>query len=127
MTQTDGSGGTGRLKPVVAHETRVFLLGDDGSVQPIAHCRYVAVVRGEAVAREFAGRRFLLVDWYLHLIDGRPEAVVNETCSWVVFDAQGWLDLRAAHAIDAEAVPRKAQWAQVRALVFDDALQPRLA
>ena len=49
---------------------------------------------------------------------GELEAVVNETCSWLVFDAQGLLDLHVAGAIDAEATPTEAQWSQIRALVF---------
>ena len=80
----------------------------------------MALVRGEAAAAEFAGHRFILVDWYLRLACGQPEAVVNETCSWLVFDAQGLPDLHAAGAIDAEAAPTEAQWAQIRALVFGD-------
>ena len=49
----------------------------------------------------------------------RPsEAIVNETCSWLVFDAQGSIDPHAAHAIDAAAVPTEAQWAKVCARVF---------
>jgi hypothetical protein len=102
----------------MAHETRLFLLGDDGSVQPLEHDRYVALVHGEANASEFAGRRFILIDWYLRLVDGRRQAVVNETCSWVVFDAQGRLDLHAALAINADAAPSEAQWTQVRVQVF---------
>jgi hypothetical protein len=103
-----------------AHESRLFLLDQD-KVQPLAHHRYVALARGEAAAAEFAHRRFILVDWYLRLDCGQPEAVVNETCSWLVFDAQGLLDPHKAHAIDAEATPTQAQWAQVRSLVFGDA------
>ena len=102
------------------HESRLFLL-DDNAVRPLAHERYVALVRGEAAAGEFAGHRFILVDWYLRLDCGQPEAVVNETCSWLVFDAEGLLDPHAAHAIDAAAVPTEAQWMRVRALVFGDA------
>ena len=102
----------------VDHETRLFLLGEGSSVQPLAHDRYVALARNETVLPEFAGRRFILVDWYLRIVGGQPEAVVNETCSWLVFDAQGRLDLHAALAIQEEAAPREAQWAQVRALVF---------
>ena len=102
------------------HESRLFLL-DQNKVQPLARDRYVALARGEAAAAEFAGHRFILVDWYLRLACGQPEAVVNETCSWLVFDAQGLLDLHAAHAIDAEPAPAEDQWAQVRALVFSDA------
>ncbi|MEO5660721.1 MAG: hypothetical protein ABIQ90_13145, partial [Polaromonas sp.] len=103
----------------VPHESRLFLL-DENEVQPLAHDRYVALARGETTAGEFADRRFILVDWYLRLDCGQPEAVVNETCSWLAFDAQGSLDLHAAHAIDAEATPTEAQWAQVRTLVFED-------
>jgi len=102
------------------HESRVFLLGDN-DVRPLAHDRYVALVRGEVTAAEFAGHRFILVDWYLRLACGQPEAIVNETCSWLVFDAQGAVDSHAAHAIDAVAAPTEAQWATLRALVFSNA------
>ena len=102
------------------HKSRLFLL-DGNTVLPLAHERYVALARGEAPATEFAGRRFILVDWYLRVDCGKADAVVNETCSWLVFDAQGWLDPHAAHTIDAEAAPTEAQWAQVRALVFGGA------
>jgi hypothetical protein len=78
----------------------------------------VSLVRGEAAAAEFAGGRFILVDWYLRLAGGRPQAVVNETCSWLLFDAQGVPDLHAGLAVDAEAAPTEAQWDQIRELVF---------
>ena len=102
------------------HQSRVFLIGDSG-VQPLDHDRYVALVRGEATAPEFVGHRFILVDWYLRLACGQPEAIVNETCSWLVFDAQGAVDPHLAHAIDAVAAPTEAQWATLRALVFGNA------
>ena len=124
--QVDGPEGWLATNCVPApHETRLFLL-DDNVVQPLAHDRYVALARGEAAAAEFANRRFILVDWYLRLACGQPEAIVNETCSWLVFDAQGSLDLHAAHAIDAAAAPTEAQWVQVRALVFG-AASPKLS
>ena len=107
-----------RLDAAVDHETRLFLLGEGSSVQPLAHDRYVALARNETVLPEFAGRRFILVDWYLRIVGGHALDVVNETCAWLVFDAQGRLDLHAALAIHEEAAPREAQWAQVRALVF---------
>lgn len=106
------------------HQSRLFLL-DGNEVLPLDNARYVALARREAAAGEFAGHHFILVDWYLRLACGQPEAVVNETCSWLVFDAQGLLDVHAAHEIDAEAAPTEAQWAQVRALVFGDAV-PKL-
>ncbi|ABM39766.1 hypothetical protein [Polaromonas naphthalenivorans] len=105
----------------VQHESRLFLLDDD-AVQALDHERYVALARGEAPAGEFADRRFILVDWYLRLACSQPEAVVNETCSWLVFDANGWLDPLAAHTINVPASPTEAQWAQIRALVFGDAV-----
>ena len=98
----------------------MFLLVDSG-VRPLALDRYVALVRDEATAPEFAGHRFILVDWYLRLACGQPEAIVNETCGWLVFDAQGAVDPHAAHAIDAVAAPTEAQWAKLRALVFGNA------
>ena len=52
---------------------------------------------------------------------GQPEAVVNETCSWLVFDARGAIDPQAAHAINVPAVPTEAQWAKLRELVFGNA------
>jgi len=104
-----------------AHESRLFLL-DGNAVQPLAADRYVALARGEAAAAEFAGRRFILVDWYLRLACGRPEAIVAETCSWLVFDARGSLDVNAAQANDAVATPTEAQWGQVRALMFGAAV-----
>ena len=95
---------------VVEHETRLFLAGGDGSVTAIDRQRYVALVRGEAAAAEFAGGTFILVDWYLRLAGGRPQAVANETCSWLVFDAQGVPDLQRGLAVDAEAAPTQHQW-----------------
>jgi hypothetical protein len=101
------------------HESRVFLIDED-TVQELDHAHYVALARIEAAATKLAGHRFILVDWYLRLDCGQAEAVVNETCSWLVFDAEGWMDPHAAHAIDAPAAPTEAQWAQVRALVFGE-------
>ncbi len=67
---------------------------------PLEHDFYLALVRGKSTAPKFAGRRFMLVDWYLRLVCCQPETVVNETCSWLVFDAEGRLDFNAAHEID---------------------------
>lgn len=104
--------------PAVTHESRVFLLDAEGGVRPIDHDRYVALARGETAAHEFAGRRLILVDWYVRLVAGQPEAVVGETCSWVVFDVRGSLDPHAAHGITGRAAPSEAQWLQVRFIVF---------
>jgi hypothetical protein len=60
------------------HESRLFLL-EDNTVQELARARYVALARAEAAAAEFAGHRFILVDWYLRLHGGQAEVVVNET------------------------------------------------
>jgi hypothetical protein len=100
------------------YESRLFLL-DESGVQLLEHDRYVALVRGEVAAREFAGHRFILVDWYLRLACDQPEIVVNETCSWLVFDTQGLLDASAAHTIDDKATPTEIQWMQIRSLVFN--------
>ena len=101
-----------------AHETRLFVLDTDSRATPLAHARYVALVRQQTSAPEFAGRGLMLVDWYLRRAAHGPEAVVNETCSWLVFDAAGRLDLHAAQAITAPALPNETQWAHIRAQVF---------
>ena len=101
-----------------AHETRLFVLDTDNRATLLAHARYVALVRQQASAPEFAGRSLMLVDWYLRLAAHGPEAVVNETCSWLVFDASGRLDLHAAQAITAPALPNETQWTHIRAQVF---------
>ena len=105
---------------VAEHESRLFLL-DGNEVQPLALERYVALARGEKVSAELVGRRLILVDWYLRTACGLPEAVVNETCSWIVFDTQGLLDLKAIHAIEDAAIPTEAQWVKIRAWVFGHA------
>ncbi len=118
MMPTTSKGGPGYSEAAVNHETRLFLLGEGGSVEPLAHGRYVALARHATTAPEFAGRRFILVDWYLRVVGSQPQNVVNETCTWVVFDSKGRLDLHAALAIDAAAAPNEEQWTQVRAFVF---------
>jgi len=106
---------------IVQHETRLFLIEED-TVKPLAHDYYLALVRGKSTAPEFASRCFILVDWYLRLVCCQPETVVNETCSWLVFDAQGRVDFNAAHEIDVETLPTEAHWAQLKELVFGAAV-----
>ena len=110
MMPTTPDGESAHLEAAVDHETRLFLLGEGSSVQPLAHDRYVALARNEIVLPEFAGRRFILVDWYLRVVNGQVQDVVNETCSWLVFDAQDRLDRHAALAIHEEATPRTRLW-----------------
>ncbi|MDZ7653308.1 MAG: hypothetical protein U5L03_12560 [Burkholderiaceae bacterium] len=105
----------------IAHETRLFLVDGAGGVHALDQHRYAALARGETHAPELAGQRFVLVDWYLRLVGGRPEAAVSETCSWIVFDERGAVDLHAALVIDAEAAPTEAQWARIRELAFGPA------
>lgn len=66
-----------RNEPAAAHETRLFLVDGEGRVWPVAHDRYVALVRTQATAPEFSGRRFILVDWYLRLSGSKPQAVLQ--------------------------------------------------
>ena len=102
---------------VVQHETRLFLI-EENTVMPLEHDLYLALVRGKSTAPEFAGRRFILVDWYLRLVCCQPETVVNETCSWLVFDAEGRLDFNAEHEIDVETAPTEAHREQLKELLF---------
>ena len=56
MMLTSPEDESGHTKAAVDHETRLFLLGEDSSVQPLAHDRYVALARNETAMPEFAGR-----------------------------------------------------------------------
>jgi hypothetical protein len=103
---------------ITQHQTRLFLLDASGGVQPLERDWYVTLARGESTAAELAGRSFVLVDWYLRLSRGCPAAVVNETCSWLVFDMDGRVDVHAGLAIDARPAPTEQQWEQIRSLVF---------
>ena len=77
------------------HESRLFLLNDN-EPQLQTHDGYVALVRGEGAAAEFADHHFILVEWCLVLACGQPEAGV----------------------IDTEAAPAEAQCAQTRAVMM---------
>lgn len=68
---------------------------------------------GKAAAPEFAGRRGRLADWYMRMEGAAAGEAVNETYSWLVFDAKGRLDLPAAHAIEADALPSERERIQV--------------
>jgi hypothetical protein len=46
---------------------------------------------------------------------------VNETCSWLVFDANGLPDLAAGLAMQGKPEPGEEQWRQLRATVFGEA------
>jgi hypothetical protein len=109
----------------VTHETRLFLTAGAAGVQELNQHLYAALARGETQAPALAGQRFVLVDWYVRLVGGRPESVVSETCSWIVFDQRGAMDLHAALANDAVAAPTEAQWARIRELVFGPATPAR--
>jgi hypothetical protein len=73
----------------VTHETRLFLAAGAAGVQELNQHLCAALARGETQAPALAGQRFVLVDWYVRLVGGRPEVVVSETRSWIVFDQRG--------------------------------------
>jgi nucleotide-binding universal stress UspA family protein len=72
---------------------------------------------GKAAAPEFAGRRGRLADWYMRMEGAAAGEAVNETYSWLVFDAKGRLDLPAAHAIEADALPSERERERIQVLV----------
>ncbi len=118
MTATAHTSENDGPDPAITHESLVFLMDVNGCVRPIDHERYVALARGETSAPDLAGRRLILVDWYVRFFGGRPDSVVNESCSWVVFDSRGFMDVHGARSIAAAATPNELQWAQVRDLAF---------
>lgn len=102
-----------------AYASYVFLLDENGGVHPLPHGLYVALARAEAASEALAGRRFRLVDWYVRMQHGAPQAVVNETCTEVVFDTQGRLDVRARPESGiASAWPSADERRRMHAMVF---------
>lgn len=66
-----------------------FLLDDAGTVHPLPHHVYLALVRGEAAVPEFAGKTLRLAEWYVRLQAAAPETVVNETYVPLTIDPKG--------------------------------------
>lgn len=92
------------LPPASArHASYAFLLDDAGGVHPLPHRVYVALVRGEAAAPQFAGRTLRLAEWYLRLHDDEPATVVNETYALLTIDRDGRADWAATPAFDPDA------------------------
>lgn len=128
------SGGVTGSEADYAYASYVFLLGDDGHVQPLPHALYVALVRGQALAPSLAGRTLRMADWYVRLKLGEPDTVANETYSLVRFDPKGRVDWTgspvtpSAHAphSDVPTVQEDAGWPtasereRMRELLFAD-------
>lgn len=123
------------LPPVPArHASYVFLLNGQGEVHPLPHALYVALVRGEAAAPDFAGQTLRFAEWYVRLKDGEPETVVNETYGLVTFDGQGRVDWPATPAFhphrpgalkapEESALPTAAERERMRARLFAPAAE----
>ena len=101
----------------VGHASYVFLLDEDSGVHPVPHALYVALARGEATAPALAGQTLRLADWYVRLKEGEPDSVANETCSLVLFDAQGRVEQTRTPTEDA-AWPTVAERVRMRELLF---------
>jgi hypothetical protein len=78
--------------PPLDHTTYVALLDDLEGVHLLPHALYVALVRGDGEAPDFAGRTMTLADWYVRLKDRALDIVVNETYTPITFNAKGKVD-----------------------------------
>lgn len=114
-----------------AHASYVFLLGGRGGVHPLPHTLYVALIKDDATAPEFAGQTMRVSDWYVRLEAGAPVAVVNETHGLITFDAQGrvnWQATPSFHphrdsarlASESTALPRPEERERMRRLIFGE-------
>lgn len=84
------------LPPVSAHyASYVFLLDEQGAIHPVPHRLYLALIRGEAVTPQFAGKTLRLAEWYVRLEQSEPDTVVNETYALLTFDGEGRVDWTA--------------------------------
>lgn len=106
--------------PPTHHASYVFLLDADGTVHPLPHRVYVALVRGEAATPQFAGQTLRLAEWYVRLQAHEPETVVNETYAMVRFDAEGRVDWAASPGADETAAwPSADERARMQAMLFE--------
>lgn len=112
-----------RLSLQPHHRSYQFLITPEG-VQPVPHDYYVDLVRGKSTSREVAGRTLRLADWYVRMEDDVPQLVVNETYSWLVFDAAGRVDLHAARDIEASPLPTQAERDEIERSLFAVPVRP---
>ena len=106
--------------PPTHHASYVFLLDDRGTVHPLPHRVYVALVRGEAATPQFAGQTLRLAEWYVRLQAHVPETVVNETYVRVSFDAEGRVDWAASPGADETAAwPSADERTRMQATLFE--------
>ncbi len=123
---------TDKIDTDAEHASYVFLLDELSGVHSVPHELYVALVRAQASAPALAGRTLRLADWYVHLKDGAPDTVINETNGVIRFDAQGQVDrttgsVEYPHFSDVATVgdsagwPTEAERERMRALLFDAA------
>lgn len=98
------------------HASYIFLLDEAGTVHPVPHALYVALVRHEAAAPTLANQTLRLADWYVRLKDGEPDAVVSETYGMYRIDAHGRVEVLAVPA-DA-GWPTPAERERMKALLF---------
>lgn len=75
------------------HQSRIFFIVDDDTVQELPQALYVQVVRGKMLMPTHAGREVRTADWYVRKDDSDEIVVVNETYSTLAFDSQGRIDL----------------------------------
>jgi hypothetical protein len=111
------------LPPVAAqHASYAFLLDEHGTVHPLPHRVYVALVRGEAAAPQFAGRTLRLAEWYVRLQADEPKSVVNETYALLAIDREGRADWTAtpgpAEAAQSAALPSATERDRMQAVLF---------
>ena len=116
----DASGQSGCLPEMEqgaehAYASYVFVLSEDGTVHPVPHALYVALVRGQALAGTLAGQTLRLADWYVRMKNGTPDTVVNETYIQIRFDSDGrvdWTMTPPAHPLpaDPDSAPNNTSW-----------------
>jgi small redox-active disulfide protein 2 len=85
-----------RAAPGAEHASHVFLLGEDGEIEPLPHRLYVSLACGQTSAPALAGRSLRVADLYVRMKDGEPESIVNESYRVLHFDCLGRANTVAA-------------------------------
>ncbi len=96
----------------------VIVLDEENGVHPVPHALYVALARGQALAKTLAGETLRLADWYVRMKNGAPDTVVNETYTQIRFNQEGrvdWTSTPSTHLLhtDLAFVSQEANWPSV--------------
>ena len=71
------------------YRTHIFVVTDDGQIEPLPQPQYAKLLRGDIQLPRYANRAVRIADWFVEIKDDRPVGLINETYSLVHLDEHG--------------------------------------